>query len=74
MLTPSQIPEPVFDDIPLFFWWRDWFSSRGDWMPQLKTASHHLDKGSILKMVISSLEECIMHYVPQVLPPKVDSI
>ncbi|CAB1107892.1 unnamed protein product [Ectocarpus sp. CCAP 1310/34] len=40
----------------------------------VKTASHHLDKGSILKMVINSLEECIMNYVPQVLPPKVDSI
>lgn len=39
-----------------------------------QTASHHLDKGSILKMVINSLEECIMNYVPQVLPPKVDSI
>ncbi|CAM9287147.1 unnamed protein product [Pylaiella littoralis] len=40
----------------------------------IKTASHHLDKGSILQMVINSLEECIMNYVPQVQEPKVDSI
>lgn len=39
-----------------------------------QTASHHLDKASILTMVISSLEECILNYVPQVQPPKVDSI
>lgn len=39
-----------------------------------QTASHHLDKASILTMVLSSLEECILNYVPQVQPPKVDSI
>eukprot|EP00903_Cladosiphon_okamuranus_P010569 g9994.t1 len=40
----------------------------------IKTASHHLDQDSILPMVIDSLQECIFNYVPQVLPPKVDSI
>lgn len=42
---------------------------------QLKqTASHHLDRGSVLTMVINSLEECIGAYVPQADPPRVDSI
>lgn len=42
---------------------------------QLKqTASHHLDRGSVLNMAISSLEECIAAYIPQADPPRVDSI
>lgn len=40
----------------------------------IKTASHHLDRGSVLTMVINSLEECIGAYVPQADPPRVDSI
>lgn len=39
-----------------------------------QTASHHLDGGSILNLVINSLEEVIMNYVPHEMPPLVDSI
>ncbi len=44
------------------------------WCGGTQTASHHLDKGSILQMVVDSLQECILNYAPQVDPPRVDSI
>lgn len=41
---------------------------------KMQTASHHLDRGSVLNMVVSSLQECIINYVPQHRKSPVDSI